>query len=373
MRTLELFSGLSINSNSVVVVGMSQKRYLGPNRRRPVLIIQHTPYEHAAAIRRALESQGIETQVIHPYENETYPDVENIRGVLSLGGPMGANDHDDHSWIPKECELLRAAVANQLPIVGICLGGQLLARALGSKVEKNPRPEIGWHPIRVNPSGAEDRIIGSAGADPLVYHWHFDTFQLPPSATLLASSGACAHQAYRIGSQIYGFQFHPEADHQLIGEWLTEDDIEEHIESAIRTFGGSTIQDRETQRNLAAEGEKASLRIVAGIGQLFQVRPYQPSLHPRIDRWRAKLDQWTEDKTSLDIVFEGSNRKICQLRGHALGSFSLPDGEFLVLKEETTLLWPFRLDYIRTIGPAKLRPKKASKSKLPRRPKHSKK
>ncbi len=328
---------------------MGKKNYSGPDRRRPVLIIQHTEYEHAAAIRRALESQGIETRVLHPYRGEAYPDVASIRGIISLGGPMGANDHCDHSWIEAECTLLREAVINELPIAGICLGAQLLARALGGRVEKNNRPEIGWHTVILNEAGSLDRILGTAGAIPLVYHWHFDTFHLPESAVLLGRSRHCERQAFRIGDRIYGFQFHPEADHQLIGEWLAEDDIDDQIERAIKTHGADTVQDRRTQRELAFEGEKASLRIVAGIGQLFKILPYQPSDHPRVNDWRPMLGQWIQDKVSLEITFEGSDRRERALRGLILGSFSIPDGEFLIMKEETSLLWPLRLDYVLSI------------------------
>lgn len=352
---------------------MAKKRYSGVNRRRPILIVQHTPYEHAAAVQRALESQGIETRVLHPYTGEKYPSLKTIRGLISLGGPMGANDYEDHPWIEPECKLLRQAVEKNLPVVGICLGGQLLARALGSRVETNSRPEIGWHTVILNETGMLDPLLGSAGALPLVYHWHFDTFHLPQGATLLGKSRHCERQAYRIGENVYGFQFHPEADHQLIGEWLAEDDIDEQIERAMREFGLETVQDRQTQRAMALEGEKASLRIVAGIGQLFQVSPYQPSHHPRLDRWRPKLGHWIQEKTLLEVIFEGSDRREHLIRGTALGSFSIPNGEFLILKEETTLLWPFRLDSIRSIRAAEEPIKKARKSKsLPPR-KRSKK
>ncbi len=365
---------------------MAKKRYAGPNRRRPVLIIQHTPYEHAAAIRRALESQGIETRVVHPYDGEAYPKLSSIRGIISLGGPMGANDHDEHGWIEKECLLLREAVEAEMPVVGICLGAQLLARSLGSKVEKNVRPEIGWHTVVLNETGMLDRIVGNAGGLPLVYHWHFDTFHLPENAVLLGESRHCERQVFRIGDRVYGFQFHPEADHQLIGEWLAEDDIDEQIEFAMKNFGEETVQDRRTQREMAFEGEKASLRIVAGIGQLFQVLPYQPSNHPRLNEWRPKLAEWMQDKVVLEVTFEGSDRRERAIRGVALGSFSIPDGEFLILKEDTTLLWPLRLDYVQSIHPAgeviatpkvrrrlNAKVRKGSKSKSPRPQKRSKK
>src|SRR6185312_10973034 len=109
----------------------SKKRVL------PVLIIQHAPNEHPAVIRRALESQGTLTLIIHPYQGDAYPSHKEIAGIISLGGSMHANDDENNPWIPKECALLRKCVLEGLPTLGICLGGQMMARGLGAKVEKN--------------------------------------------------------------------------------------------------------------------------------------------------------------------------------------------------------------------------------------------
>lgn len=321
----------------------------GPERRKPVLLIQHAPHEHPAVIRRALESQGIQTQWIHPYLGEAYPKLSEIRGVVSLGGPMGANDHDLHPWILPECELLKASVEAGLPTVGVCLGGQLMARALGAPVEKNRRAEVGWFPIRLNKAGEEDRILGAAGTRPLVYHWHMDTFHLPKDSILLADSRACERQAYRIGENAYGFQFHPEADHQLIQEWLDIDGTHQDILDVQADHGTRTVQDADTQRGHALQGEKASLKITTAIGQLFRRNSYNSVSCDFYDH----LESWATHKTLLIVEFENSDRKITQLRGHVATLLTLMDGEFLIFKEENTLLWPIRLDHIRTLKPAK--------------------
>ena len=101
-----------------------------------VLIVQHAEHEHPAAVRRALESQSIRTHWIHPYRGDAFPDVSEISGMISLGGAMGANDEAEHPWIKAECALLKKSVESGLPTVGICLGGQLMARALGGRVER---------------------------------------------------------------------------------------------------------------------------------------------------------------------------------------------------------------------------------------------
>lgn len=322
---------------------------MNPERRKPVLIVQHAPHEHPASIRRALETQGIQTLWIHPYRGDSYPELAQIRGMISLGGPMGANDEAEHPWIRPEIELLRQCVEAELPTVGVCLGGQMMARAMGSYVEKNHVAEVGWHPIELNAQGFQDRILSAAGATPLVYHWHNDTFHLPEGAVLLAKSEGCDRQAYRIGENAYGFQFHPEADHHLVHEWLEAEDVPEEIAACLEKHGCERVQVAEIQKAKAGEGETASLKITAAIGQLFQVRPYSP-ITPDT---RAKIKDWGRDRTRISVGYEGPDRRNHTIVGSISVLLTIPDGDFLFLKEEsTTILWPLRLDTIRSLEPA---------------------
>ena len=324
-------------------------------RRKPVLIIQHAPHEHPAVIRRALESQGIQTLLIHPYRGEAYPSHTEVAGVISLGGPMNANADTENPWIPKECELLSASVHASLPVVGVCLGGQLMARALGGRVERHVSTTVGWFPISVNPSGLRDPLAGAAGEAPTVYHWHEDTFYLPPDAELLASSTTCERQIYRIGANAYGFQFHPEADHQLVHEWLAVEGIETEIEETRKAHGTATVQNSEMQRQLAAQGERASLKITAAIGSLFRRRA---TSEVRAEVWSG-LGEWATQRTLLTVEFEDPRRKTQRLRGRISTILSIPAGQFLIFQDEVGLLWPIRLDDILKIKPSGLR--KASK------------
>jgi GMP synthase-like glutamine amidotransferase len=308
-------------------------------RRKPVLIVQHAPHEHPAAVRRALESQGIQTHWLHPYLGEKYPDPAEISGLISLGGPMSANDEREHAWIAPEVRLMRECIDAGYPAVGICLGGQLMARALGSKVEQNGIHEVGWFPIEVTEEGRKDPILGTAGSSPTVYHWHGDTFHLPEGATLLARSKACARQAYRIGDKVYGFQFHPEADHQLVGEWLDLDGVEDEIRATQKTHGTRTVQNAKTQRDRASKGEKASLKITAGIGSLFRkvgCRGHACASFEQFEHWATQRDL-------LVVEFEGPERKPLQLRGRIQALLSVNAGDFVIFQEENTVLWPIRM------------------------------
>lgn len=312
---------------------------------KPVLIVQHAPHEHPAIIRRALETQGIATRCIHPYRGDQYPSVDQILGMVSMGGPMSANDESEHPWITQEIKLLRSCVEAGLPVLGVCLGGQMLARAMGSPVGRNAQAEVGWFPIRPTSAGREDPIFGGAGNEPLVYHWHEDTFELPAGAVLLADSQACPRQAYRLGERIYGFQFHPEADHQLVHEWMAIEGVEEEILDAQKQHGIATVQDAQTQKSRASQGERASLRITAAVTQIFQTAEYEDIP----DKVRLKLENWTTHQQLLLLEFEDPHGHLVHLRGQIAQLFHLTGGEFLIFKEESTLLWPIRMDFIRNI------------------------
>src|SRR5436190_997012 len=119
----------------------------GP-RPKAVLILQHIDYGNAAILERSLKSQGIPTFVRHLYEGDALPPVDDrLGGVIAMGGPMSANDVAEHPWIELECAFLKSCVDAGLPVIGICLGAQLICRALGGRVERNPTAEVGWYPV----------------------------------------------------------------------------------------------------------------------------------------------------------------------------------------------------------------------------------
>jgi GMP synthase-like glutamine amidotransferase len=152
-------------------------------------------------------------------------DLAGFDGLVVLGGPMGAMDDDIAPWLPHERQLLRNAVATELPTLAICLGAQLLAAANGGRVEPNPDgPEIGAHLIAKRGAAATDPLFGPLPITPDVLQWHYDSVTvLPPGAVHLASSPLSEHQAFRLGRLAWGVQFHIETTPEIVQAWAMED------------------------------------------------------------------------------------------------------------------------------------------------------
>lgn len=320
---------------------MSQR----PSDPLPTLIIQHAPHEHAAALRRALQSQGTPIHVVRIWEGETLPDPQSIGGLISLGGHMGANDEADHPWILDEIRLMRKIHDSRLPIAGICLGGQMLARALGGKVSPNPHPEIGWFEVKLNDHGLGDPLMSASGPTPKFYQWHYDTFSPPPEGTVLAESSICASQAFRVGDRTYGFQFHPEADFQLVDEWLQIEGTDEEILLARIAHHQACVQTPSEHVANARSGELSSLSFVAAISQLFHEKLYAPigtDLYARCEKFR-------DEATECVLHFNDSSGKTFPVAGRVERIVKIPRGHFLFLRETSGLVWPVRLDHIHAI------------------------
>jgi GMP synthase-like glutamine amidotransferase len=178
-----------------------------------VHVLQHVPFEGLGSIAHWLDSRGAEVTSTALYADPRMPAVDDFDWLIVMGGPMGANDDDRHAWLAAERDLIAAAVADAKIVLGICLGAQLLARALGARVFPNGEREIGW--FRVEPVDAPPTGTGDSFESPLprpieAFHWHGDTFDLPPGATHLARSAGCAHQAFSVGRRVLGLQFHLE-------------------------------------------------------------------------------------------------------------------------------------------------------------------
>lgn len=175
-------------------------------------VIQHVPFEHPGLISTVAAEHGVELEVHRTYRGEPLPRPDELAGLVVLGGPMGAHDDSEHPHLAAERALLAAAVERELPVLGVCLGAQLLAAGLGAEVSRGPAFELGVGEVELV---ADDPVLGPAGSTLPVLHWHQDTFALPDGGVLLARSDRYAHQAFRVGKRAYGLQFHVEVDRDL--------------------------------------------------------------------------------------------------------------------------------------------------------------
>jgi len=186
--------------------------------------LQHVPYEGLGAIAGWVETKGHTTTSTRFYRDEQPPRVENFDLLIVMGGPMSVNDESAYKWLAREKALIAETIERGKPILGICLGSQLIAdvlgtggRAGGAGVYKNRYKEIGWFPVELSNYGESLYVPGVfPSASNMVFHWHSETFDLPRGAKLLASSEACVNQAYIYGEKVIGLQFHLEITEQSI-------------------------------------------------------------------------------------------------------------------------------------------------------------
>jgi GMP synthase-like glutamine amidotransferase len=173
--------------------------------------LQHVPFEGPAAIAHWAEARGHSLVSTPLYAGAAPPPQADFDWLLVMGGPMGIYDEADHPWLAVEKAFLRESISAGKTVVGVCLGAQLLADVLGARVYPGPHKEIGWFPIELTAEAAATAPLGLLPATLDVFHWHGDTFDLPPGAVHLASSAVCANQAFLYDGRVLGLQFHVES------------------------------------------------------------------------------------------------------------------------------------------------------------------
>lgn len=188
----------------------------------PVVIIQHVEPEGPGAILEALQARNLDARIIGPGEEVPAPaDLRDLSGLVVMGGPMGVRDLEWDPRLQHVDRLVRTTLDAGRPVLGVCLGSQLLAAALGAIVRSGARKEIGWHPVTLADAAQADHLFRGIDRTFNAFHWHGDVFDLPSGAVALASSLASACQAFRWGTHTYGLLFHLEVDAAAIGGMAT--------------------------------------------------------------------------------------------------------------------------------------------------------
>ncbi len=201
---------------------------------KPIAIFRHSPTEGPGYFGEYLDARNIPWKLIALDAGEPVPAVpRDHAGLVFMGGPMSVND--DLPWIPKVLDLIRQAAAEDVPTLGHCLGGQLISKALGGVVSANPKKEIGWGEIRVEDNEVARRWFGDIQSFES-FHWHGETFTLPPKATKLMASAWCSNQGFAIGPHL-GMQCHVEMTERMIDNWCRDgqDEIAAHRGPSVQT------------------------------------------------------------------------------------------------------------------------------------------
>ena len=186
-----------------------------------LLVFQHVAYEILGTLDPLLRKSGCRIKYVNFGRNpDTKPKVENYDGLIILGGPMNVDEVDRYPNMLTEMDCINTAIENDIPVLGICLGAQLIAKALGAEVYRNPKIEIGWYDVTPTRAGKRDNLLSNFGGTQKIFQWHGDTFDLPEGAVHLASSRYCKNQAFRYRDNVYAFQFHLEVEKKLIERWL---------------------------------------------------------------------------------------------------------------------------------------------------------
>jgi GMP synthase (glutamine-hydrolysing) len=222
-----------------------------------LLVCQHVAFEILGTLNPLLKDAGFRIRYVnfgrHPHAR---PRLDGYQGLIVLGGPMNVDEVEAHPHLDTEVELIREAIDAELPVLGICLGAQLIAKALGAAVRRNGEKEIGWHPVSPTEEGRADPLFRHFRPTEPIFQWHGDTFDIPEGAVHLAASPSCTNQAFRYRRNVYGFQFHLEVDTPLIERWLRVPAFRHEVES----LDGKTDTDRirhDTARYIEASAELA--------------------------------------------------------------------------------------------------------------------
>lgn len=197
-----------------------------------VLVLQHEPLDGPGYLGAALARRGAALHVVRLDLDEPVPDPSEYDALLVLGGEMNVYQEAEHPWLVDENRAIQKAVGDDTPLLALCLGGQLLAKALGAPIHLGGATEIGLTRVLLTDAGRTDRLFAGLSDGLEVVEWHHDTFAIPAGAVALARSATCANQAFRFGGRAYGLQFHPEVTPAMLAAWLRGADAGPRVDAA---------------------------------------------------------------------------------------------------------------------------------------------
>lgn len=246
-----------------------------------LIVLQHIECEGPGYIADFADARGLEMEVIRLFDGDPIRALEDADAMIVLGGPMNVYEEDRYPWLVAENAAIQTALAEDIPFLGICLGSQLLAKALGASIQRNPAEEIGFGDVSLTTEATQDPLFQGFPNVLPAFHWHEDTWELPAGSTLLASSADCPHQAFRYG-RAYGLQFHAETSPEMVSEWIDEysgqlktcglwdsaDSIKLEAQDRAGAFRLQTLRLMENFWDLVVLRQNASMRY-SGPGQLF--------------------------------------------------------------------------------------------------------
>jgi GMP synthase (glutamine-hydrolysing) len=237
---------------------------------KKLLVLQHVAHELLGTLNPLLKRAGFRIRYVnfarHP---DAQPSLDGYAGLIVLGGPMSVNDDQRLSHLTTELRLIEEAMRRDIPILGICLGAQLIAKTLGADVYPNAEKEIGWYDVSPTDHASSDPLLMEMQKSEKIFQWHGETFDIPKSTSHLAFSSLCANQAFRYGTKVYGFQFHMEVDEPMIHRWLKVADNRTEIS---HLYGADHIEfiHTETPRHITRLGEMSD-RVFGAFIDLFGI------------------------------------------------------------------------------------------------------
>jgi GMP synthase (glutamine-hydrolysing) len=191
-----------------------------------VLIIKHVDMEGPGLIEDYLKQEKIPYQILNLNTGVRFPKLDGFTHIVILGGPMNVYEEDRYPFLKNEDLFIKEAIQRGKSVLGICLGAQLIAKALGAKVFKAPLKEIGWYDVSLTEDGLKDSLFSHLPKTLSVFQWHEDTFEMPNAGKLIATSTSVPHQAFKYGENAYGLQFHLEVTEKMIREWMESYELE---------------------------------------------------------------------------------------------------------------------------------------------------